>query len=1104
MASSTGHQDLLRRIAIGTSAATGDELFRSLVKQYAASLSVRYALVARSLDFPTTRVRTIALCERDKIEKNIEYALGGTPCDRVIGGETVQYVQGVQQQFPDDELLVEMEAECYLGVPLRDSSRQVIGHLAVLDDKPLELTAEQLDVVTIFGSRAAAELERMRSDEHLRLSQDRMQLLVQHAPDAIGIVDAETMRFVEVNEASTKLTGLQRDALLQLGPMDITPPTQPNGESSEEMFARYAAMTLAGDHPFFEWTHVNADGELIPCEVRMSRLPHPDRIWLLGCVRDMREFKESEARRREKQRTLQLSEARQQLLLSQLPGVLWTTDDDLRFTSSLGAGLTGLGLEPDQTVGMSLFEYFQTQDETFKPIAMHREALAGRSLSYEIQWQSRTYQCRVEPFIDDDAKIVGVIGAAYDITEINNVQVLREGHNRVLQQLASGASLGVVLHSLAEMIEQVANGMLCSILLLDEDGQHLRHGTAPSLPDEYNQQVDGLKIGPTVGSCGTAAFKKCPVIVTDTQQDPLWEPFRELAGKFGLRACWSQPILNGNGNVLGTFAMYYDQPRGPTKDELKLITGAANLAGTAIQRRREEQALADSEFRFRQLADNIDVAFFVMAVDWSEMFYCSPAFDKIWGISRETIYKNPMSLVDRVHPEDRAYLTDRIRQRVRGELQGQAETEYRILRPDGSERWVRAKVGPIKDEDGKIYRLAGTIEDITDRRQVGDALRLTQFAVENAAEAMFQISADGRILDTNKIACQRLGYSRDELLKMRVADFAEAEALRYPNTKLQKSEKGVSTSVDNSFWGQHWKTLKRSGHLTFECRHRRKDGSTFPIEISSNYVEFEENEFIFAFARDISKRRQAEEQSQQLLAQLAHLQRIGSMGEMASTLAHEVNQPLGVIANYAGTCSEMIDDGNAPLEDVKFAMTKINEQALLAGAITQRLKSFVSRTLPKRSTLDVNELMREVQQLLRGDVTMHSAKLHLDLQPDLPCAQADRIQIQQVVFNLVRNALEALGEVTERYDRTVTIRTSLHDAFIHVHVSDCGPGIDSALADQLFEPYHTTKPNGLGMGLNICRTIVEAHEGSLTCEPKSDGIGTAFRFALPLTLKEMS
>jgi GAF domain-containing protein len=198
------------------------------------------------------------------------------------------------------------------------------------------------------------------------------------------------------------------------------------------------------------------------------------------------------------------------------------------------------------------------------------------------------------------AKLPRLDSGAFRIERENKEEEFRIGQSRILQKLAANAPLSEILERLVRLIEAQAPGMLCSVLLLSEDGDHVRHGAAPSLPPEYVQAIDGSAIGPKHGSCGTAMYRGEPVVVTDILNDSLWDDYRDLAIANGLRACWSTPILSGRGKVLGSFAMYYREPRTPTGEEANLTEVATRIAGLAIEHHAAKAILARTQAELAQ------------------------------------------------------------------------------------------------------------------------------------------------------------------------------------------------------------------------------------------------------------------------------------------------------------------------------------------------------------------------------------------------------------------------------------------------------------------------------------------------------------------------
>jgi PAS domain S-box-containing protein len=226
---------------------------------------------------------------------------------------------------------------------------------------------------------------------------------------------------------------------------------------------------------------------------------------------------------------------------------------------------------------------------------------------------ARWWEVDVTPVADDRGTISQLLVVARDVTGRRKEADFRAGQHAVLEMIATGASLDSVLTRLVRLVEEHSDGMLCSVVLLDEDGLHLRRGAAPSLPEAYNNAIEGAPIGPRAGSCGTAMYLGRQVIVTDVLVDPVWEDYRDLAVAHGFRACWSTPIVSAQKKVLGSFAMYYSQPRAPLAEELQMVDVAANISGVAIEHHRALEALRHSEERNRAILRAIPDAMFILS-----------------------------------------------------------------------------------------------------------------------------------------------------------------------------------------------------------------------------------------------------------------------------------------------------------------------------------------------------------------------------------------------------------------------------------------------------------------------------------------------------------
>ncbi len=242
----------------------------------------------------------------------------------------------------------------------------------------------------------------------------------------------------------------------------------------------------------------------------------------------------------------------------------------------------------------------------------------------------------ISPIFDASGAVIGSASTARDISERKRAQALAAGQAELLEFVAGGAPLPEVLDRLATFVEEHGDDVLASILLLDRDGRHLRHGAAPSLPAAYCEALDGVAIGPSVGSCGTAAYRRERVGVSDIASDPLWADYAELALDAGLRACWSTPIFATAGALLGTFALYYRDVREAGADDIELVELATHVAGIAIERARSEEAARASEARYRDLFENANEPIATVTMD-ETITEVNGAFERVLGYSREEL-----------------------------------------------------------------------------------------------------------------------------------------------------------------------------------------------------------------------------------------------------------------------------------------------------------------------------------------------------------------------------------------------------------------------------------------------------------------------------------
>ena len=351
--------------------------------------------------------------------------------------------------------------------------------------------------------------------------------------------------------------------------------------------------------------------------------------------------------------------------------------------------------------------------------------------------------------------------------------------------------------------------------------------------------------------------------------------------------------------------------------------------------------------------------------------------------------------------------------------------------------------------------------------------------LETIPDAMVVIDERGAILSFSAAAERMFGYSEAELLGENVSTLMPSPDREQHDEYLERYlETGVRKMIG-------------IGRIT-TARHR--DGSTFPIDLHVAEARIENQRVFTGFIRDLTERQQTEMRLHDLQAELAHVARVSEMGTFATSIAHELNQPLTAIANYVETAEELLQDPDPDtLDIVREAMRDCAAQSVRAGQIVRRLRDFISRGETERRVESLGRVVNEASALALIGAGERGVEVQVKLDPRADRVLIDRIQVQQVILNLVRNAIEAMAESPVRRLRIASKKAG--DEFVEVSIDDSGPGLPSELADQLFQPFVSTKAEGMGLGLSICHTIVNAHGGRIWSDKSRLG-GTAFHFTL--------
>jgi PAS domain S-box-containing protein len=547
------------------------------------------------------------------------------------------------------------------------------------------------------------------------------------------------------------------------------------------------------------------------------------------------------------------------------------------------------------------------------------------------------------PLRASNGDLLGGVTVCRDITEVKEEELFREGQSQVLEMIAADKPLGVVLESLVLLMEGQAEGLRCSILLLGRDGKHVQHGAAPHLPETYVKAVNGAPIGPRNGSCGTAMYLRQRVVVTDVMTDPLWADYRELARICGLSACWSSPIISAQGDVLGSFAMYREEKRGPQPEEERLTDIATHIAGIAIERQRQQEALYQREARISLAAESADLAFWTLYPEQNRA-WMSEKGRAIYGFTPDARLTCD-AILSRVHPDERAKIKAEYDSACA--IHGKFESEHRLLLPYGKVRWVIMRGRCIKDDEGKIIETIGVTVDVSAQKQ---------------ADLQLQVQRE----------------------------------------------------------------------------------------------------------------------------EMAHRNRVSLMGEMTASFAHELNQPLAAIANNAAAARRFIERGKIDPALLQEILQALIADSRRAGEVIQGIRNLVRKDTSVHTRLNLNAIIEDTVRLVGTDILSRESVVTTELDPQLPQVNAAPVQIQQILLNLIMNALDA-SEGLKPGERRINIKTRSDQGDVaEVTVRDFGVGLPQDRPDKIFDHFFSTKQKGMGMGLAIVRSIVEAHGGTIAAENAPD------------------
>ena len=511
-----------------------------------------------------------------------------------------------------------------------------------------------------------------------------------------------------------------------------------------------------------------------------------------------------------------------------------------------------------------------------------------------------------------------------------------------------------------------------------------------------------------------------------------------------------------------------------SNEHAKLATIAE---GMLTELHNNKQKLSEIELRFHELAGNLPEVFWICSNDLSQMFYVSPAFEKIWKRSCESLYSNPHAWIEPIHPEDLQMVATAFRDQSPDNL---FSIEYRIILPDGSIRWIWDRAFSMTDYEGDVKRIAGIAEDITERKLAELSLieseRRYRTLTAISPVGIFRTDQTGRATYFNQRCCDICGFPHD---------YGLGDGWRksiHPDDAPLLFEAWRKAVITQQYFSFETRFMHKNKYVWGYCE------AIPEFNPRGNFVGH------VGTVTDITQLKSAEKELQHHQQELAKINKSNTVGTLASSIAHEVNQPLTVIGNYATACLQEAQIQSN--EHLTTMLEKIIENVDRAGSIVHRIKDFMRKGKLVKSEVNLNETIENVLELASARIKENKINLEIRLSSTIANIVADQVQLEQVFLNLVQNAIDILSTVS--YDRHLIVKTIPKEPnHVAVLIKDNGPGIELDKQQQIFDPFFTTSQSGMGLGLAIVHSIIETDKGQIMLESKPE-LGTSFTILLPI------
>ena len=637
-------------------------------------------------------------------------------------------------------------------------------------------------------------------------------------------------------------------------------------------------------------------------------------------------------------------------IINTIPALVWSARPDGSAEFFNQQYLDFLGLSAEQASGWGWTAAVHPDDMDILTAAWQRIMASEEPGEAEARMRGRDgeyrwFLFRASPMRDEQGNIVKWYGTNTDIDDRKRAEALLAGEKRLLEMVAGGDTLPSILDASCRLVEETASGYICGILLLDTSGTSVELAIAPSLPPSYNEAILSWPVNLDSGPCARAAGLKEQVIVADVASDLQWDAYgwRSLALSYGLRACWSTPILSSANAVLGTFALYSREPGEPTPQLQDVIGQMTHLAAVAIERQRAvEQLEAEQE-----LLDLAQKSARAMAFDWhvqQEVNVWSPEQEALYGLQPGSFDGTYQSWKKLIYPPDWPILLKAIEH---AQETGVVAVEFRVEWPDGSLHWLATNGRMFFDGQGKPFRMVGFTTDVTPRKLAEEDLRRSEAFLAEAQH----LSSTGSF--SWRVATDEIIWS-EQLYRIYELEVGAPVTLELIRTRVHPEDVTLYEKMVEQ---------ARNGGDDFEWQYRllMPDRSIKYLHAVARATRDQDGELEYiAAVQDVTERRLSEEALGKLRSELAHVSRVATLGALTASIAHEINQPLSGIITNASTGLRMLNADPPNVEGARETTRRTLRDGNRASEVITRLRALFSKKEAAIESVDLNEATREV------------------------------------------------------------------------------------------------------------------------------------------------